>query len=80
MELVGKYKNWIKCWLPDRKQSVIVNNATSDWLLVLSRVPQGSVLGLCLFVIYINYINDTVSSKIQKFADDTQITASISSV
>ena len=71
---------WIKCWLTDRKQRVIVNNATSDWLPVLSGVPQGSVLGPCLFVIYINDIDDTVSSKILKFADDTNITASISSV
>ena len=70
----------VKCWLTDRKQRVIVNNATSDWLPVLSGVPQGSVLGPCLFVIYINDIDDTVSSKILKFADDTKITASISSV
>ena len=76
----GKISRWIKCWLTDRKQRVIVNNATSDWLPVLSGVPQGSVLGPCLFVIYINDIDDTVSSKILKFADDTKITASISSV
>ena len=43
-------------------------------------MPQGSVLGPCLFVIYINDIDDTVSSKILKFADDTKITASIYSV
>ena len=75
----GKITKWIKCWLRDRKQRVIVNNATSDWLPVLSGVPQGSVLGPCLFVIYINDIDDTVSSKIL-FADDTKFTASISSV
>ena len=43
-------------------------------------MPQGSVLGPCLFVIYINDIDDAVSSKILKFADNTKITASISSV
>ena len=43
-------------------------------------MPQGSVLGPCLFVIYINHIDDAVSSKILKFGDDTKITASISSV
>ena len=40
---------------------------------------QGSVLGPCLFVLYINDIDDTVSSKILKLADDTKIIASISS-
>ena len=53
---------------------------TSDWIPVISGVPQGSVLGPCLFVIYINDIDDAVSSKILKFADDTKITASIYSV
>ena len=51
-----------------------------DWIPVISGVPQGSVVGPCFFVIYINDIDDAVSSKILKFADDTKITASISSV
>ena len=76
----GKISKWIKCRLTDRKQRGMVNNATSDWIPVLSGVSQGSVLGPYLFVIYINDIDDTVSSKILKFADYTKITASISSV
>ena len=71
--------NGIQSWLTDRKQRVIVNNVPSDWIPVISGVPHGSVLGPCLFVIYINDINDAVSSKILKFADNTKITASISS-
>ena len=66
MELVGRYQSG------DRKQRVIDNNVTSDWIPVISGVPQGSVLGPCLFVIYINDIDDAVSSKILKFADDTK--------
>ena len=66
----GKISKWIQSWLTDRKQRVIVNNVTSDWIPVISGVPQGSVLGPCLFVIYINDIDDAVSSKILKFADD----------
>ena len=77
--MVGISK-WIQSWLTDRKQRVIVNNVTFDWIPVISGVPQGSVLGPCLFVRYINDIDDAVSSKILKFADDTKSTASISSV
>ena len=69
---------WIQSWLTDRKQRVIVNNVTSDWIPVNSGVPQWSVLGPCLFVKYINDIDDAVSIKILKFGDDTKITASIS--
>ena len=45
----------------------------SDWSEVLSSVPQGSVLGPILFVLYINDINDSLNSKILKFADDTKL-------
>ena len=76
----GKISKWIQSWVTDGKQRVIVNNVTSDWIPVISGVPQGSVLEPCLFVIYINDIDDAVSSKILKFTDDTKITASISSV
>ena len=63
--------NWIEKWLTHRKQRVIVDGEISNWKSVLSGVPQGSVLGPMLFLIYINDLEDDISSKVLKFADDT---------
>ena len=64
---------WIENWLSGRQQRVILNGQYSDWKWVLSGVPQGSVLGPLLFVLYINNIDEHIASKILKFADDTKI-------
>ena len=65
--------NWVEGWLTDREQRVTIKGKQSPWLPVKSGVPQGSVLGPTLFVVYINDIDDNICSHILKFADDTKI-------
>ena len=60
---------WIEKWLTDRRQRVVVEGEASNWKSVQSGVPQGSVLGPLLFLIYINDLDDDITSKVLKFAD-----------
>jgi len=71
--IAGNVYNWIEDWLKDREQRVVLLGCKSAWIKVKSGVPQGSVLGPLLFMIYINDIDDSVSSKLLKFADDTKV-------
>ena len=67
----GVTNRWIKCFLTDRIQSVVLDGITSDSACVLSGVPQGSVLGPCLFLLYINDIAENIQGTLRLFADDT---------
>ena len=49
---------------------MVVNGVKSDWVPVVSGVPQGTVLGPLLFSLYINYISADIESRIRLFADD----------
>jgi hypothetical protein len=69
----GKVSNWIENWLAGRKQRVVLSGSSSGWLPVTSGVPQGSVLGPVMFIIYINDLGDNISGKVLKFADDTKL-------
>jgi hypothetical protein len=73
----GQLREWIAEWLRDRKQRVGINGCYSDWADVISGVPQGSVLGPLLFLIYINDIDEGIKGMISKFADDTKIAGEI---
>ena len=77
MECIGfdeRTLNWFKSYLSDREQCVDVNGTISDWQTVKLGVPQGSILGPILFLIYVNDINNCdTAADFKKFADDTTI-------
>ena len=75
----GKIKSWVEHWLSNRRQRVCVDGELSDWANVSSGVPQGSVLGPVLFLIYINDLDNGILSKLGKFADDSKLCRDISS-
>ena len=66
----GKTLLWIQNFLTTRTQKVLVDGSSSGTAHVKSGVPQGTVLGPLLFLTYINYLPDCVSSQTRLFADD----------
>ena len=69
----GKLLAWIKAFLTDRKQQVVLEGCYSEWTDVACGVPQGSVLGPLLFLVYVNDLPDVVQCDIKLFADDTKL-------
>ena len=68
-----KAAEWVRQFLEDRRQRVVIKGTKSDWGKVTSGIPQGSVLGPILFVLFINDLPDDILSSIVMFADDTKL-------
>ena len=69
----GQVLEWIRNFLLNRRQRVVLNNSKSNWTEVIRGVPQGSVLGPILFILYINDLTDAMSRISKLFADDTKL-------
>ena len=68
---------WLKCYQTNRVQTVLMNGTRSSFKPVLSGVPQGSILGPLLLIIYVNDLPDSIESSIPLlFADDTKCLSS----
>ena len=76
----GNLLNLLENYLSNRKQRVVLNGINSTWKPILSGVPQGSVLGPLLFLIYINGLTDQISSNIKLFADDASLFIKVTDV
>ncbi|MCG7879943.1 MAG: reverse transcriptase domain-containing protein [Candidatus Thiodiazotropha endolucinida] len=76
----GQLLNWIKDYLSNRSQKVILKSSTSTARSTNAGVPQGSVLGPLLFLVYVNDIADSLLSLTRLFADDSSLFYSASSL
>ena len=69
----GNLLSFFSNYLRNRQQRVVLNGITSDWKDIEAGVPQGSVLGPLLFLVYINDLTDNISSEMRLFADDSSL-------
>ena len=69
----GQVLSWVRAFLGSRSQQVVIDGEESESIPVTSGVPQGSVLGPILFLVYRNDLPDEVRSQVRLFADDTAL-------
>lgn len=77
MGISGKLGVWLHSFLSNRQQSIAVKGSSSKPSLVLSSMPQGTVLGPIFFLVLISDIVDNTTSRVASFADDTRVTGII---
>ncbi len=75
--ITGKVLEWIQAFLSNRRQRVMVDGGYSSWKEVTSGIPQGSILGPFLFVLFINDLPDYLTNFVYMFADDTKVFAKV---
>ena len=71
---------WINSWLTERFQGVVVDGEASSFVKVTLGVPQGTVLGPLIFLLFINDIHENVDSTLRLFADDASLYRSINTM
>jgi hypothetical protein len=71
--IAGSLLTWFKNFLVGRQQRVVVRGSCSSWSSIKSGVPQSTIFGPILFLIYINDLPDDITSVIRLFADDTEV-------
>ena len=76
----GELLSLLKNYLENREQRIVLNGQSSEWRKIMSGIPQGSVLGPLLFLIYINDLPDGINSLCKIFADDTSLFSKVSDI
>ena len=79
-DISGNLLNLLRDFLNDRKQRAVLNGQFSTWKSVNAGVPQGSMLGPLLFLIYINDLTEGLLSNAKLFADDTSLFSIINDI